>query len=124
MPLAEPTPIGVIQGRYAYQDQGPAIGAAGALPPGGRAGAGANPRSPGSSDPAVMPSGFNTEPYDPVGHNRPHIISHVFGLDAIGRHSREVKERREREKHASIPYRALSEQPAVEDLPSKMVYGK
>ncbi len=125
IPLAEPTPIGVIQGRYAYQDQRPGIAVAGGLPPGGGTGRGANGRGPGSSDPSVMPSNYNnTEPYDPVGHNPPHILSHVFGLDAIGRHSREAKERREQAKHASIPYQSLSEQPKVDDLPAKMVYGR
>ena len=124
VPLAEPTPIGVIQGRYAYQDQTPGIAVAGGLPPGGRTGPGANPRGPGSSDPSVMPSNFNTEPYNPNGHNRPHILTHIFGLDAIGRHSREANARRKDEKHASIPYQALSDQKAVEDLPARMVYGR
>jgi hypothetical protein len=120
IPLAEPTPIGVIQGRYAFQGLG--IGA-GALPPGGRSGPGAG-AGPGSADPSVMPTSYNTEPYGPDGHNRPHIIRHVFQLDMIGRRGREAKERRKREMHASIPYRPLSEQPLVDDLPARMVYGK
>ena len=80
-------------------------------------------RGPGSVDPSVMPSSYSTEPYDPVGHNRPHILTHIFGLDAIGRHSREANDRRSREKHASIPYQPMSEQ-KVDDLPAKMVYGR
>lgn len=124
MPLAEPTPIGVIQGRYAYQDQTPGLAVAGGLGPGGHTAPGANTRGPGSSDPSVMPTSFNTEPYDGTGHNRPHVLSHVFGLDAIGRHSREAKARRRDEKHASIPYQPLSEQKAIEDLPARMVYGR
>jgi len=123
VPLAEPTPIGVIQGRYAYQDQ-PGTAVVGGPPLGGRTGSGANPRGPGSSDPSVMPSSFNTEPYDPVGHNRPHIITHVFGLDAIERHSREANARRRDEKHASIPFQPLTEKKAVDDLPARMVYGR
>jgi hypothetical protein len=123
VPLSEPTPVGVIQGRYAYQDQGPAVGGAGAKPSGGLGRPGANARGPASSDPAVMPSGYHSDPYDPVGHNRPHILSHVLGLDAIGRHGREDRERRNREKHAMIPYSSTSGH-AVEELPSKMVYGR
>jgi hypothetical protein len=123
VPLAEPTPIGVIQGRYAYQDQSPGIAVAGGSPPGGRTGSGAATRGPGTGDPSVMATSFNTEPYDPVGHNRPHVLTHVFGLDAIGRHGREARERRAREKHASIPYQPLSD-PKVDDLPARMVYGR
>jgi hypothetical protein len=125
VPLAEPTPVGVIQGRYAYQDQSPGIAVAGGgQPPTGRIGSVANARSTGSSDPSVMPTSFNTEPYDAVGHNRPHVLSHVFGLDAIGRHGREANARRKEEKHASIPYQSLSDQKVVEDVPARVVYGR
>jgi hypothetical protein len=123
VPNAEPTPIGVIQGRYAYQYQGPGIGEPGVAVAGGRAGGSPGRRGPGSRDPSVMPTSFATEPYDPVGHNRPHILTHMLGLDAIGKRSREARERRAREKHASIPYQPLSE-PRVDDLPAKLVYGK
>jgi hypothetical protein len=53
--------------------------------------------------------------------NRPHIISHLFGLPMIGAHHRERVER-EREKHASIAY-GQPERPVTE-LPASVVYGK
>ena len=123
IPSAEPTPIGVIQGRYAYQNPSSPMGAADLLATGGQGRPGANTGGPGSSDPSVKPTSFAPDPYDPVGHNRPHILSHLFGLDAIGRHSREERERINREKHASIPYQSQPEQ-KVDELPSKMVYGR
>jgi hypothetical protein len=70
-----------------------------------------------------MPTSFATEPYDPVGHNRPHVLTHMFGLDSIGKRGREERQRRAREKHASIPYQPLS-QSRVDDLPAKLVYGR
>jgi hypothetical protein len=57
-----------------------------------------------------------------VGHNRPHIISHLFGLDAIGRRGREERERRNREKHASISYQPHTG--PVTELPASLVYGR
>jgi hypothetical protein len=123
LPASEPAPIGVIQGRYAYQPQGPNMGAPGAAVAGGRAARSRGGPAPGVSDPAVMATSFATEPYDPGGHNRPHILTHLFGLDGIGQHRREERERRAREKHASISYQAVGES-TVNDLPAKMVYGK
>jgi hypothetical protein len=121
VPMAEPTPIGVIQGRYAYQNAGaPPMGAAGMPMPGGRPGPGA--RGPGSGDASVMPSSFTADPYVPKGRNRPHIISHLFGLDAIGRASREVRERRKNETHAAVSYQPQTAQPS--ELPASMVYGR
>jgi hypothetical protein len=120
VPMAEPTPIGVIQGRYAYAFQGP--GGPG-MPPGGRPGPGANPAAPGTADPSVLPSSLSTDPYDPVGHNRPHVLTHLFGLDAIGHRRREERERRNREKHASIAYQP-SASDAVHDVPASVVYGR
>jgi hypothetical protein len=118
--VAEPTPIGVIQGRYAYQPQGPSLGTPG-TPASGRGSA--NRRGAAPNDAAVMPTSYATEPYDPVDHRRPHILTHMFGLDAIGKRSHEARERRAREKHASIPYGPLSES-RVDDLPARMVYGR
>jgi hypothetical protein len=122
-PSAEPTPIGVIQNRYAFQYQGPGMGAPGVAATGGPAGRSPGRRGPGAGDPAVMPTSFAPDPYDPIGHNRPHILTHLFGLDALGHRSREERERRAREKHASISYDPLS-QSRVGDLPAKMVYGR
>ena len=78
--------------------------------PGGPPGPGAPGR--GSSDPSVMPSSFASDPYVPNGRNRPHILTHLFGLDALGRASREDRERREMENHASISYQQQSVQPS------------
>ena len=124
VPTAEPMPIGVIQGRYAYQN--PAMppmgaGAPGMPMPGARPGPGAGAGGPGSSDPSVMPSSFAPDTYTGKGRSRPHILTHLFGLDAIGRHGREDRERREQENHAAISYQPKNEQ--VSELPSSMVYG-
>ena len=54
-------------------------------------------------------------------HNRPHIISHLFGLPMFGQYRRE-REDRERQKHASIAY-GQSDRPVTE-LPASVVYGK
>jgi hypothetical protein len=70
-----------------------------------------------------MTTSFTTAPYDPVDHNRPHILTHLFGLDGIGKRGREERQRRAREKHASISYQPLGES-RVDDLPAKMVYGR
>ena len=63
------------------------------------------------------------DPIKPAGSNRPHILSHLFGLSAIGSDYREAKQRRRGEDHASIRY----DQPQAErvtDLPASKVYGK
>jgi hypothetical protein len=101
---AEPSPIGLAQSRVA------AVGAS--RPAAGRPGK-------GPSDRAVMPSGFT--PIAPPESNRPHIIEHAFGLSAIGRRAREERERRAREKHASIAYD--QKEPKVTELPASMVDG-
>jgi hypothetical protein len=69
-----------------------------------------------------MPSSYSNDPYLANDHNRPHVLSHLFGLDAIGHRSREERERRAREQHASIRYQP-GNNPVV-DLPSTMVYGR
>jgi hypothetical protein len=121
VPSAEPAPIGVIQGRYAYTFQGPSLGDTRPAAPGALSGRNANQPGPGLKDSAVMPTSFATEPYDPVGPKRPHILTHVLNLDTIGRRGREERERRAREKHASISYQP-SGQPQVDDLPARLVY--
>jgi hypothetical protein len=123
VPFAEPTPVGMIQGAYAFQYMNPAAGRALAAAPkpaaGGRRG---SARGAQAKDPAVVPTSFTNDPYLPNEHNRPHIIRHLFGLDAIGARGREERERRQRESHAAISYQALNE--PIHDLPSSMVYGR
>ncbi len=117
-PFVEPAPIGMVQGAYAYPAQSMAMaGRAGAAGMGMGAGSGMSPM-----DPSVRPSSFASEPYMPDEHNRPHIISHLFGLEAIGARSRAERERRARENHAAISYQPLNQQ--VQELPSSMVYGR
>jgi hypothetical protein len=98
VPGADPSPIGVATA-------GPAAA-------GGR----------GPYDRSVMPASVASDPLSPPGHNRPHVIGHLFGVTALGRDWRESRERRERESHASIPYGAPNQQ--VTELPAAMVYGR
>jgi hypothetical protein len=70
-------------------------------------------------DPAVTQTSVAPTPIGGPGHNRPHIIEHVLGISAIGRNSREARERKSRETHAAIPYGAPTE--PVVDLPASTV---
>jgi hypothetical protein len=79
-----------------------------------------NRQAKAPSDSALMPTSFN--PVAPEGSNNPHILRHLFGLDAIGSLSRREAERRAREKHAAIAY-GQKDQPVTE-LPASMVYTK
>lgn len=127
MPSGEPMPIGTVEGRYAYQNPGAAMGGMGGtgmpMAP-GRPAMGAGAQGRGSGDPAVMPSSYTAapEPYLPPGRNRPHVLTHLFGLDAIGGRAREERLRREREAHAAISYQPRNE--PVTELPASMVYGR
>jgi len=96
----EPTPIGEVQPRLAARVPGPA----------------------GSRDGAVTMSNYSPAPLQAAGANRPHILSHLFGISDIGRVRREAAERRSEEAHASIPYG--TDGPTVTDVPAKVVYGK
>jgi hypothetical protein len=83
---------------------------------------GARPGS-GPLDPSVVPT--NLPPAQvalssPVS-NRPHIISHLFGLPNFGQHYRDRQDR-ERQKHASIAYGQADRQ--VTEVPASLVYGK
>jgi len=77
----------------------------------------------GPLDPSVVPTGMPpaqvalTNP----GSDRPHIISHLFGIPKFGQLRRD-RENQERQKHAAISY----DQPnrAVTELPASVVYGK
>ena len=105
---AEPSPIGVARSRQP-QWPNPQMAAAGAR----QGGAG--------YDPAVMPSSIPppqvalTSP----GHDRPHIIRHVFNLPKFGEHRRE-RDEKAREKHAAIAYDQSSS--PINELPASMVY--
>jgi hypothetical protein len=104
VPGGEPMPIGVVGSRLA-----------GNAPP---------PINPAAArDPMLMPSSMSPNPVTGPGHNRPHIISHAFFLDAIGKRSRLARARAEEERHASIPYGPQAEQ-KVTELPASMVYGR
>lgn len=102
MPTADPSPIGVVQGRPAQA-----------------------PGRPAGTDRSVMQASVAPapDPVRPAGSNRPQILSHLFGISAIGRDYREAKQRRKGEAHAAIRY----DQPPTErvtDLPASKVYGK
>ncbi len=80
-------------------------------------------RPGGPLDPAVMPSAMppaQTALGTP-GHERPHIIAHVFGLRSPGTLSRKRADA-ERQKHAAIAYG--SNNLPVTELPASVVYGK
>jgi hypothetical protein len=75
----------------------------------------------GPRDEAVMQSTMASPPLQPHVHNRPHVISHMFNLDEIGKRSRERPDKK-KQAHAAISY-GPTNQPVTE-LPAKMVYGK
>jgi hypothetical protein len=103
-----PAPVGVARSSQAGWN--PHMAAAGMHP-------GAGPY-----DPAVMQSGLPPAQVALAspGHDRPHVISHLFGLPRLGQHRRE-REEKARERHASIAY-DRPDRPVTE-LPASMVYG-
>jgi hypothetical protein len=109
-PGAGPSPIGVSRGQQVAW-------ANGAMAARGMQG-GAGPY-----DPAVVPTSIPPAQValEGPGHDRPHIISHLFGLPIVGHHRRE-REEKAREKHASIAYDQPNRQ--VTELPASLVYGK
>jgi hypothetical protein len=103
-PAAEPAPIGAVQGPAANQKKGALAGLR------------------GKKDPSVATTSLAAPtPLPGPGHNPPHVIRHLFGLDAIGKRSAEQRERRARERHASIAY-GPQQAEAVTELPASMVY--
>jgi hypothetical protein len=104
----EPAPIGVARGRQPSW--------AGARMAG--AGPGAGPY-----DPSVVPTALPPAQVALAGPGaeRPHIISHLFGIPKLGR-SRRAREDKERQKHASITYDRSATQ--VNELPASLVYGQ
>jgi hypothetical protein len=107
---AEPAPVGVSKMRN-HGAKDPRMAAMGGQP------------GSGPLDPSVVPT--NLPPAQAAiaspPSNRPHIISHLFGLPMLGQMRRE-REDKERDRHASIAYGQL-EKP-VSELPASMVYSK
>jgi hypothetical protein len=77
----------------------------------------------GLRDSAVMPTSMASEPMDPGPSDRPHVLSHLLGVSAIGRDRAEARARRKEEAHAKIPYGVQPLGP-VTDLPASQVYGR
>jgi hypothetical protein len=89
---------------------------------GPRVAAGVPAVAPGTRDMAVMPTSM-AEPAVGLPHpNRPHVLTHLLGLDSIGNDRAEARERRKRESHASIPYGPVDQ--TVNEIPTSMVYGR
>ncbi|MGP0065441.1 MAG: hypothetical protein ACLQGP_17785 [Isosphaeraceae bacterium] len=107
-PSSEPVPVGVARG--AQMPSADPLMAAMARRPGA-----------GSYDASVVPTSIPAAPQamSGPGHNRPHIISHIFGLPQLGRHRRE-QEAKERQQHAAIAYGDANKK--VNELPASMVY--
>ena len=102
----DPAPIGMVEPRLAAA--GPAMGLA------------------GSRDPSVMPTASASSPSDPLMpsvESKPHILTHLFGLSALGRDRAIARERRDEEKHARIAYGEANTEP-VQNVPASMVYGR
>jgi hypothetical protein len=107
---AEPVPIGVARG-----------GLNAPIDP--RMAAAMSPAGGGSYDPAVMQSSVPAAPtpMSGPGHNRPHIISHLFGLPILGKyHDKELD--KERQQHAAVAYGDPKQK--VTELPASVVYGQ
>lgn len=106
----DPTPIGVARGaQMAMADprMAPAVPRHGA----------------GSYDPAVMQTSVPPPPtpMSGPGHNRPKVISHIFGLPILGQHHQERVEKR-RARHSAIVYGDPNQK--VAELPASVVYGQ
>ncbi|SIO44364.1 hypothetical protein SAMN05444166_4770 [Singulisphaera sp. GP187] len=102
VPSADPSPIGVVQGR---PSQAPG-------------------RSAGTDRSVMQASTMPApDPVRPAGSNRPRVLSHLFGLSEIGSEYRERKQRLRGQDHASIRYDQPETQ-RVTDLPASKVYGK
>jgi hypothetical protein len=110
-PSTEPTPIGLARGaQNPWADPRMA-----AMAP--------RPGAAGPYDPSVVPSSLPPaqSAMASPGHDRPHVISHILGLDVFSRH-REARHEKAREKHAAIAYGDPNQK--VTELPASMVYGK
>ncbi len=107
---AEPAPIGVARGGM-NAPVDPRMAAA--MP---------RPRA-GSYDPAVMPTSVPAapSPMNGPGHDRPHIISHIFGLPKLGKLHQERVEK-QRQQHAAIAYGDPNRR--INELPASVVYSQ
>ena len=98
-PNSDPTPIGLARGGQAMSPVIPAWPA--------------RCRAPGAGpyDPAVMQSSIPPPPTGDgrSGHDRPHIISHIFGLPKLGRHHEERVEQQARGARGDRLWRFRSE---------------
>lgn len=108
-PGAEPAPVGMASARpHGYS--GPSMAGNGPRP------------AQGPYDPSVVPT--NIPPSQVAlagpGHDRPHIITNLFGLPRLGA-MRKAQEDKERARHAAIAYGQANK--PVTEIPSSMVYG-
>jgi len=106
----DPTPVGVSRSGQT-QWNNPRVAAA--------------PRSgAGSYDPSVMPSSMipAQTALDNPSNGHPHVLGHLFGVGAISRHRREMREDKQRDAHASISYDPAAR--PVNEVPASLVYGK
>jgi hypothetical protein len=104
----DPAPVGVYRAGQAHPGD-PRMAAMG--------------HQPGAHDSSVVPASLPPAQVALArpGHDRPHVIAHLFGIPKFGQVRREWADK-ERQKHASIAY----DQPeqAVTSLPASVVYGK
>jgi hypothetical protein len=111
---SDPMPIGVMRTSYNTQESNaPGYATVGPVP-------GRGPQAaPTAPQPAMTSSGMDF--VSPPRHKRPHILSHLFGLDAFG-HRREMIEAERKSDHAALRYGQTNE--AVTELPASLVYGQ
>lgn len=109
----EPVPVGVMRASYNNREaSAPGYATVGPVAkPGSGADASAAQHPVASSGPDFV---------SPPRHQRPHILRHLFGLDAFG-HRREMMEAQSKADHAAISYGQQGR--AVTDLPASLVYG-
>ena len=105
---SDPAPVGVAK-PHKHGATDPRLAASGARP------------SAGPVDPSVVPANLPSAPDTLAGpgHNRPHVISHLFGLPNWGQAGRDRQDR-ERQKHASISYGQIDH--PVTEVPASLVY--
>lgn len=79
-------------------------------------------QGPGSRDGSVMPTSAVSDPIAPAVGSRPHVLSHLLGVSAIGRERADRKIRAKEEKHAMIPYGTPAT--PIGDVPASVIYGR
>jgi hypothetical protein len=108
---AEPAPVGVM--RTSYLPTGPTAEPPGYATVGSPAAVGGM-----TAGQAIPPA---PDIIAPARHRRPHVLTHLLGLDALGAHRRERIARHE-SAHAAIAYGSTDQH--VTELPASMVYGR